>query len=130
MDWTWISGWYSSNYVDYALDFVLEYRVLFGTLLILYVLYKSVGYIFDWITYRQELVTVVHRERVTHRGKSYYLIYTKDEVFRCVDMWHFYKFNSSDVYSKLAPNTIKRIKVCGVRFPMFSNYRNIVKVLD
>lgn len=88
--------------------------------------------IFQWITIDHITITVDNRERiVTGYGKmmdSKYLVFTEGEVFENVDSWAFFKFSSSDTYSKLKKGNTYRAKVSGWRIPFLSMYRNIIVV--
>lgn len=73
-------------------------------------------------------ITVESKERVNNRNKGKYLIFTDGEVFQNVDMWTFGKFNSSDIYGQLDEDSTYAVKVCGIRVPLFSWYRNILEI--
>lgn len=73
-------------------------------------------------------VTVNDKERITDGENSKYLVYTDKEVFKNVDDYSFLKFNSSDVQNDLKIGETYTVKVCGVRWPFMSWYRNIVKI--
>ena len=57
-----------------------------------------------------------------------YLIYTKEETFKCTDSFFDLKFTSSDMYSKFVRDSTYTVDVRGLRIPFLSMYRNIVKV--
>jgi hypothetical protein len=62
--------------------------------------------------------------------KDIYMIYCEDETFTIEDELWYWQYSSSDLYGKLVPQKTYKIKVTGFRIPLFSNYRNIVKIID
>lgn len=77
-------------------------------------------------------ITIESKERVvTGSGDSIsskYLIYTDKGVFECTDSWLFFKFNSSDIYSKLKDGKTYKVHVAGWRIQFFSSYKNIISI--
>ncbi len=76
---------------------------------------------------------VKDKERITI-GKgadvnSKFIIYGQDEVFENTDALLFMKFNSADFQNQLDPGKTYQVRVAGYRVPLFSWYRNIVKVM-
>ena len=69
-------------------------------------------------------VKIESKERINDR----YMIFAEGEVFENTDTFWFFKFNSSDVYAKAKPGTTCTAKVNGIRLPILSWYRNIIKV--
>jgi hypothetical protein len=69
---------------------------------------------------------IIKTERVVDGGESKYLIFAKEETLKNVDTWWGLKFNSSDVYGRIAAGQTCSFTVTGVRFPMLSWYRNIL----
>lgn len=100
--------------------------LLFSVLYIIYILSEA---IVNWISYESYAITIKSKERILHKNKSYYLIFTSEEVFKNTDAWYFGKFKSSDIYRDLEVGKSYLIKVSGYRVPMFSEYRNIIKVI-
>ena len=79
-------------------------------------------------------ITVKDKESKTvtsgDKVKSKYLVYTEGEVFENTDALFSGKFNSSDVNGVLERGKMYKVKVYGWRIPFFSQYRNIVKIVD
>ncbi|MDO8650006.1 MAG: hypothetical protein Q7K33_01720 [Candidatus Berkelbacteria bacterium] len=74
-------------------------------------------------------ITVDRRERVNNQDSSYYLVWSSEgETFKCSDAWLFGKFNSSDVYGQLKEGRQYKVLVAGWRIPIFSSYRNIIRI--
>jgi len=81
-------------------------------------------------------VTVKHEKfviRKAERVDGQYLVFTDKEVLRNVDDIWFLKFDSSDIYGNLSANYVNTdkpvtLKVNGFRMPIFSIYRNIIKI--
>ena len=57
-----------------------------------------------------------------------YLIFTDKGVLENTDLWFIGKFNSSDLYSQIEIGHKYKVEVVGVRIPIFSQYKNIVKI--
>lgn len=57
-----------------------------------------------------------------------YLVFTNNEVFENTDSFLFMKFNSSDLQNQLEPGKDYTVLVAGWRIPLFSTYRNIIKI--
>lgn len=65
-------------------------------------------------------------------GDSFFVVVDKEgggqEVFQNDDSVFFGKFNSADVQAKMKVGSRVRFKAIGWRWPLFSVFRNIVKV--
>ena len=74
--------------------------------------------------------TGTYRITKTERVSERYLIFTDKEVLKNVDDLFFLKFDSSDVYGKLSSKQgqVVKLTVQGLRVPLFSWYRNVIKV--
>lgn len=77
-------------------------------------------------------IVVTHKEReikgVGGSAQGKYMIYTSNEVFECTDSLVFFKWDSSDVYREIAVGGEYECKIAGWRIPVFSMYRNILKI--
>lgn len=69
---------------------------------------------------------VLKTERITSPEGSRYLIFAERETFANEDSWLALKFNSSDVYGRIKDGQTCSFTVTGLRFPLFSWYRNIL----
>jgi len=79
------------------------------------------------------IVKVSGKERVTKAENdgeitSKYLIFSDDETFECTDEIIYLKFNSSDFYGHIYKDSTYKFTVVGWRIPIFSTYRNIIKI--
>ena len=83
-------------------------------------------------TVEEMQVTVVSKERVTtgtgDKQKSFWLVFSEDEVFANKDNLLFFKFNSSDVQRELEVGKKCEVDVNWFRIPLLSTYRNIIRV--
>jgi hypothetical protein len=74
--------------------------------------------------------TVLKAERVTHgTGDSQthrYLVFTDNGTFECTDSLLYGKFNSADVYGRLAPGSRYTFRLTGWRWEPGSWYPNIL----
>lgn len=83
-------------------------------------------------------ITVNRLERIVESSgsgestsiSSKYLVFANDEVFENADSWLYLKFSSSDLYNKLEEGKTYAVKVAGWRIPIFSRYRNIIKIIE
>ncbi len=74
--------------------------------------------------------TVNKAERVVSGKTSKYLIFTDKGVYENTDaLWHG-KWNSSDVYNKIATKKTYEARTYGWRMPFFSVYPNILDVRE
>ena len=80
---------------------------------------------FPSVTNHSGEYTINKAERVTTDGKSQYMIYTAELVFKNVDDIRIWKFNSSDIYAKLKDGDVVTIDSYGLRLPFLSIYPNI-----
>jgi hypothetical protein len=69
---------------------------------------------------------IIKTERVISDGESKYLIFAEEETLQNVDTWWALKFNSSDIYGRITAGSVCNLTVSGVRFSLFSWYRNII----
>lgn len=81
------------------------------------------------VKYLTNTVSILVQEKERLDDKGYYLIFTDGEVFQNKDSIFFWKFNSSDIQGNLKIGSTYKVKVVGVRIPIFSLYRNIIEVL-
>lgn len=71
---------------------------------------------------------VVKKQEVFYKHEEpKYLVFTDKEVFENTDSIFAWKFDSSDIQSKLEPGKKCIAKVVGIRIPMASSYRNILE---
>lgn len=83
---------------------------------------------YPYLTYDEVTAKVIDKERITGKESSYYLIFTEGETFKNADSLVYFKFNSSDLYGLIKEGDTYKFGVYGWRIPVFSAYRNIVKV--
>lgn len=73
-------------------------------------------------------ITVKDKERITQGENSRYLVWSEEgEVYENTDYWLLGKFNSSDLYGELEEGKTYECHVAGLRIPIFSKYRNLIK---
>jgi hypothetical protein len=73
---------------------------------------------------------VTSKERIMKNKSSKYLVFTENETFENTDYWLKWKFNSSDIYGKLKEGSSYKATVGGLRWPFFSQYRNIHSITE
>lgn len=76
-------------------------------------------------------VKILDKERVTASSNdgtvtSKYIIFAEGETFENTDTIWAFKYNSSDIYGKIAKGAACTFEVTGFRVPFFSMYRNIL----
>ena len=99
-----------------------------------YALVVIVGAIVGCYTLSMDHETgTISRVYETSRGGEsvYYVAMMRDdgqyvETFENEDSWAFVKFNSAHLQDNLIPGQRYRLTVVGVRFPLFSWFRNII----
>ena len=101
-------------------------KLILKTLCVAIVLLFFIG--FPYITADTVTVTVTGKERVNSKNASKYLVFTDSETFENTDCLRRFKFNSSDLYGKIKEDKQYTFVVYGWRIPIFSSYRNIVRV--
>lgn len=85
--------------------------------------------LFPFVTSDTVIITVTDKERIIQDdGTPKYLIFTESEVFENTDCKIRFKFDSSTFYGKIIKGETYEAKVYGFRVPIFSMYRNILKV--
>lgn len=75
--------------------------------------------------YWTKVEQVVHVNK-TERIEESYLVYTDKGVFKNEDSWHYFKFDSSDLYNNLTAGQDYVCKSYGFRNGFFSMYPNLV----
>ncbi|NET30682.1 MAG: DUF1523 family protein [Cyanothece sp. SIO1E1] len=105
---------------------ILSIVGIFLAIIILLPLIKAYG------TQENLTVYVSSKERIVESNgestSSKYLVFTEKEVFENSDSFLLWKFNSSDLHSKLKKGSTYNVKVVGWRIPFLSSYRNIIKI--
>ena len=98
---------------------------------ILLILFSGV-FFSAYFNFKMEHLTakVTEKQSVVHNKESKYLIFTDKEVLENTDSMIWGKFNSSDYYSRLQVGKTYHMEVCGVRWPVFSMYHNIIKFTE
>lgn len=82
---------------------------------------------FPYVSAREVTITVTDKERAPSNKGGHYMVFSKGETFKNEDSWMYFKFNSSDVQGALEMGKTYKVKVYGLRIPLLSKYRNIVK---
>jgi hypothetical protein len=75
-------------------------------------------------------ITVTDKERAPSNKGGFYMVFSTQETLRNEDVRRYLKFNSSDIQGKLENGKTYKVKVYGWRVPLFSKYRNLVKVYE
>ena len=105
--------------------------LFFGAIIVLVLSAVFIKPIIQYSTVSVEDIVVTNTDRECKDNVCRYMVYTNDEVFTNQDTWWFLKFDSSDVQNKLniSKGTKITVKANQLRFPFFSWYRNIIKVM-
>lgn len=77
-----------------------------------------------------EIITVKEKTVGISKDKSSYLVYTENEVYEIRDLLFVGFFTSSDVFNSLEVGKTYKVYTRGRRFPLFSNYKNILEVKE
>jgi hypothetical protein len=88
--------------------------------------------VINYTTVETVQVVVESKERMTtgtgENRRSFWIVFTDQEVFANKDNIWFAKFNSSDIQRQLVDGQACQVKVNGFRVPFLSMYRNVLKV--
>jgi len=109
-------------------------NLFFHNSLLMWVLVGNLpGAVLNYTNVQEQEVQVIDLEsRRSGESSELRLIHTNSGVFMNSDTFWWFKFNSSDVQTKLieAKQSGKkvRIKTAGTRFPLFSQYPNILEI--
>lgn len=74
-----------------------------------------------------ETITVIDKTVGISSEQSSYLVYTETEVYKIQDLFFCGFFRTSDVYRQLQVGGTYRVKVRGRRYPIMSQYKNIIE---
>ena len=86
------------------------------------------------VVFPREIEVMVTEKGIKNsKGQGRYLIFAKDETNEIItleisDSLFKMRFDSSDVYAQIQPNTKYKFSICGKRVPLFSWYPNIYKI--
>lgn len=101
-----------------------QWLIIIATALLIAILIRG------WIFYATKTTVsnyhIIKTERVVDGNESKYLVFAQEETLKNIDTWWALKFNSSDIYGKITAGQTCDFTVTGVRFPLFSWYRNIL----
>ncbi|MCR5122259.1 MAG: hypothetical protein K6B74_07555 [Ruminococcus sp.] len=115
---------------DSIWDFITE-RLL-QLIIILAGVFLVLAYPLSKYCFTRETVTITVTDKAIKRydENDKYLVYTSGEVFEVTDALPILRFDSSDDYGRLTVGNTYVVKVCGWRIRMFSQYRNIIDVIN
>ena len=88
----------------------------------------GVSIFFPLVTKDKATITVSDKQLMTKGGNGTYLVFTEEEIFKNSDCVMRGKWRSSDLQNKLKIGQTYDVDVYGWRIPLFSAYRNIVKI--
>ena len=102
--------------------------IILGILGIICILF-FVGYGLAYaLTTGEETITIKEKWVKYHHGRAKYLVSSTDgQVFQITDTIIRWRWDSSNLYAKLEPGMTCKIKTQGWRFPLFSDYKNILE---
>lgn len=108
---------------------IYNMKLLIAGIIAIVLLYLTRDLTYNLITSSEVEATVTNLESRTEgkfKSDHTYFVYTDSEVFTNKDEFWYFKFDSSDLYSKLVAGKKYRFHVVGNRWTLFSTYRNIV----
>lgn len=78
---------------------------------------------------RDEVIRVESKDLgAGHKSGTKYMIFAAEGCYESRDSLVQGKWDSADVYGRLTPGKAYRVHVCGVRWPFFSMFPNVVRV--
>ncbi len=99
--------------------------------LILLIVVISIFFIYNIayaFTSGNETITIKEKwVKYKNQDAKYLVSSTDDQVFQITDTWVRWRFDSSNLYAKLEVNNTYHIKTQGWRFPLLSDYKNILE---
>lgn len=105
--------------------------------LIILIIVLIISYFALWYNTIETIeITITEKERIVKKSSddisSKYLIFAEinneSVVFENTDSFLFFKFSSSNFQGKLKVGSSYTVKTVGWRIPIFSTYKNIVKI--
>lgn len=66
----------------------------------------------------------------TNESDRYMISADDGETYKITDLFFKGKFNSADIYAELKVGHRYKVYVTGYRFPLFSEFRNINKIIE
>jgi hypothetical protein len=104
-------------------------ELMVGFVFVCFILMALAMPVISYTTIGYEEITVEEKERVcSSDNECKYLIFTNKGVFENTDSYLQFKFDSSDVYGALKPESTYKVKINGLRIPFLSMYKNILNV--
>lgn len=100
---------------EYILVFILVFAIYFG--------FKACHTSVEQGNWHEEVVTVGSGDSISHQ----YRVYTSGQVYTVTDYYgsNGHRFNSADIYGRIEPGKVYRIKSFGYRVPALSRFWNI-----
>ena len=100
-----------------------------GLFLIVILLLGIIGYSLGYaLTTGKETITIKEKWRKSSGNDDKYLVSAEDgQVFQITDTIIKWRFNGSNLYADLDEGDVCSIKTQGWRFPLFSDYKNILE---
>ncbi len=98
-------------------------------LLLIILVLGIIGYSLAYaLTTGKETITIKEKWRKSSGDDDKYLVSAEDgQVFQITDTFIRWRFNSSNLYADLDEGDVCSIKTQGWRFPLFSDYKNILE---
>ena len=106
----------------------MKFELIVAAAILLIVAILAIGSpLYCYMTDEWVNVTVTGKERIAESGGGTYLVFTESETLENTDSLFYWKWRSSDIYSRITPGEY-RFRVYGWRIPIISFYRNIIEV--
>lgn len=108
-----------------ANTYVIRLFLILFLILILSIVGYSLGYA---LTTGEETITIKEKWRKSSGDDDKYLVSAEDgQVFQITDSFIKWRFDSSNLYAELDEGDTCAILTQGWRFPLFSDYKNILE---
>lgn len=108
----------------------IEVIVIFG--LILFMIAVVISFTIVQYVGETEVIITVEDKYIKRNGDyDRYMVSTQEgETFKITDLMFKGKYNSADIYSKLKVGSTYVVKVTGVRWQFWSEFRNINEIVE
>lgn len=80
------------------------------------------------ITEEQVTITITDKDVKRYDDSDKYLIYTENGTFEITDTVAYWRWDSSDLYSRIEIGKTYTATICGWRIPFLSSYKNIIEI--
>lgn len=110
-------------------------KLFFGLLVVVAIIAAGALFFESFITEEELTIKIELVDKVvTKDNETYYLVYTKDEVFENRNNYFHKKENAESLNQKIKEGQKYRVRVVGyswgIKLPFFTEHRNIIDIVE